>query len=59
MIRRPSKSTVTIRFRDIGMGDETYLDILGTVGLQLGLDRTAWATGVAPEEGVLLAKSKV
>lgn len=47
------------RFRDIGMGDETYLDILGTVGLQLGLDRMAWATGVAPEKGVLLEKSTV
>ena len=47
------------RFREVGLGDETYLDILGTVGLQLGLDRMAWATGVAPDEGVLIEQSTV
>jgi len=42
------------RFRDAGLGDETYLDVLGTVGLQLGIDRIANALGVAADPGALL-----
>jgi|GEM_PF-1907476 len=42
------------RFRDAGLGDEAYLDVLGTVGLQLGIDRMANALGVAPDAHPLL-----
>jgi hypothetical protein len=40
--------------REAGLGDETYLDVLGTVGLQLGIDRIANALGVAPEPAPIL-----
>lgn len=43
------------RFRDIGLDDEAYMDVVATVGMQMALDRIANALGVPPDEAELIA----
>ena len=39
-----------ISFRECGLGDEAYVDVLNTVSIQCSLDRLANALGVVPDE---------
>lgn len=37
-------------FRDLGLDDEAYVDVVNTVAIQISLDRLANALGVAPDQ---------
>lgn len=41
-------------FRDAGLGDEAYVDVLNTTSIQVSLDRLANCLGVRPDERPLL-----
>ncbi len=43
-------------FRDAGLGDEAYVDVLNTVALQSGLDRLANSLGVVSDDRPILAR---
>lgn len=45
-------------FRDCGLGDEAYVDVLNTVAIQTSLDRLTNSLGVAPDKSPLLALEK-
>ncbi len=51
MVRNSYKVTEkdAIAFRECGLGDEAYIDVLNTVSIQTSLDRLANALGVAPD----------
>ncbi|MFT4563785.1 MAG: putative peroxidase-related enzyme [Gammaproteobacteria bacterium] len=42
-------------FRDAGLGDEAYVDVLNTVAMQTSLDRLANSLGVRPDVSPMLA----
>jgi alkylhydroperoxidase family enzyme len=42
-------------FRDAGLADEVYLDVLNTTAIQNALDRLSWALGVPDDSKPLLA----
>lgn len=42
-------------FRDAGLDDEAYIDVLNTVSIQTSIDRMANSLGVAPDERPMLA----
>jgi uncharacterized peroxidase-related enzyme len=42
-------------FRDAGLGDEAYVDVLNTVAMQTSLDRLANSLGVRPDDRPMLA----
>lgn len=43
-----------IAFREAGLGDEGYVDVLNTTSIQVALDRLANALGVQPDERPIL-----
>lgn len=45
-------------FRDAGLGDEGYIDVLNTVAIQTGLDRMVNSLGVALDENPILATQR-
>ena len=45
-------------FRDCGLGDAAYVDVLNTVAIQSSLDRLANSLGVAVDHSPLLAREK-
>ena len=42
------------RFREVGLDDEAYVDVLNTVAIQTSLDRLANSLGVRPDQQPLL-----
>ncbi len=44
-------------FRDAGLGDEGYVDVLNTVSIQTSFDRLANSLGVVPDEEPLLPRA--
>lgn len=45
-------------FRDVGLGDEAYVDVLNTVSVQTSLDRLANALGVIPDAQAILPSAR-
>ena len=43
------------RFRDIGLGDEAYVDVLNTLSIQTAFDRLTNSLGVQPDAQPLLS----
>ena len=43
------------RFRDEGLGDEAYVDVINTVSIQTSLDRLSNALGIMPDSNSLIA----
>jgi alkylhydroperoxidase family enzyme len=46
-------------FRDVGLDDEAYIDVLNTVAIQTSLDRLANVLGVRPDSAPLLPRRDV
>ena len=46
-------------FRDVGLDDRAYIDVLNTVAIQTSLDRLANALGVRPDGAPLLPRRDV
>jgi alkylhydroperoxidase family enzyme len=44
-------------FRDAGLGDEAYVDVLNTTSIQISLERLANCLGVRPDEAPALPRS--
>jgi uncharacterized peroxidase-related enzyme len=46
-------------FREVGLDDEAYVDVLNTVAIQTSIERFANSLGIAADEGVMLKDAPV